>query len=746
MPLPEATLSLGPLISPGGTEPVKPKVAMLVRLSSATIDALTSVMNEKEKVYVDLGSTPGIHIDGTFYSMRMQKEETPHEIYLRVPRSNSLKLYANVSEKLFIEPNEIGDNLKDKIHKKTVEAAKQRDNRRTKYIEAPSIQPVKVAKKKKESASMFHNAARLSDQAKVNISTLSARVPSPALRPSTKSSSKAASSSSDLFNRLIRCMAVKHRTRDMIVKLVSGDNPSLRRDIIELMDEVGEPTSPFKKGEDAGSKIWCLKAESWLHVRPMEWPNLSTQERLYLSRTGRMKLATLGYSEKDPEWGPFAYRSADNNVAPEKTTFSMSSGDARQREKPDLAANSGISSSEVKKPKTKPDRNAETPIKDESLKATSRVNSTTKEVAGSVSTAKKVPGSGFKAGKSGAQNSSSVVEASSRRSEKEPKLPRHSLPMVPSQTTQTDKTTNGATTAQRVKKGRESDPGFGSESERDMSVRLKSAVKHEGHGVEMPTLKRRQGFPDSYDSDASASLPASQKKRKTETGAIAVSSFSQDVRSRDLSLPKKPDLAPPPHQKPRKEPISPSSGASLPKINKKANNSSRLNTTGNVSKNPLPESTTSAYSRESHGRSEGKVGGKRRRGSPIYTSSEDEGEISKIRRIIKASSPAAETNGYTQFRRREHEREPRPLPTDHASLRMRYTATYGQCMAALTTLLAQKSRIDLMLRHVDTGSVTDSDGEGELMDVEDLKKLSGDYERMHEELETIRQKFAEPVQ
>lgn len=166
----------------------------------------------------------------------MQKEETPHEIYLRVPRSNnSLKLYANVAEKLFIEHNEIGDDLKDKIREKTREAAKQRNVRKTQYMETPPIQP-KITKKKRESA---RNAIRPSDQTKLNVSTSSTRVPSPAPPPPTKPSSTSASSTSGLFNRLIRCMAVGTRSRDTIVKLVSGDDPSIRRDIIELMEEVG---------------------------------------------------------------------------------------------------------------------------------------------------------------------------------------------------------------------------------------------------------------------------------------------------------------------------------------------------------------------------------------------------------------------------------------------------------------------------------------------------------------------------
>lgn len=509
--------------------------------------------------------------------------------------------------------------------------------------------------------------------------------------------------------------------------------------------QVGEPASPLKKGEDVGSKIWCLKAQSWLHVRPLEWPGLNNQERLQLSRTGRMKLASLGYSDKDREWSPFAYRPADTNVTAEKT-ITMPQSDARQREKLDF----GTSLSEMKKPKTKSDPNAEIPMKGESSKATRSSTTKTKEFATSPLAVKKVPGSGFQAGKSSAQDSTPVAEASRHVLEKGTKLARHSLPFkttAASQSSQKEKMNGSATTVQRPKKIREPDAGFGSESERDRESRPKPAIRQEERrGAEVPIVKSRQRPRDSYDSDASTSLSAPQKKRRLDR-PVAAQPSSKDVRSTDFSLPKTPDIAPS-RQKARKEPTPPPSIAPLPKINKKANGSSCLTTTsnGNMSKTPLPDSTSSTHSVEARGRSEGKLNGKRRRGSPIYTSSEDEGQSKKTRRITKASSPAAETNNHKAFHSRRHEREPRPLPTDHAGLRMRYTATYGQCMAALTTLLAQKSRIDSMLRHADVGSVTDSDCDGELMDVEDLKKLSDDYERMHEELETIRQKFADPVQ
>ncbi|KAG6917419.1 hypothetical protein DXG01_002504 [Tephrocybe rancida] len=758
--LPETSTSLGPLTNPGETEPIKPKIAMLVRLSSATIDALTPFgeNGDKKELAMDFefGKTPGIHIDGTFYPMRMQKEETPHEIYLRTTSTKNasapLKLYANVTDKLFIEHTEIGDDLKDKIREKTMEAAKQRDDRRTKYIDAPPAPPTKVAKKKKEPTSMFRNAIRPSDQAKLTASTSSTRVPSPAPLPKKKKHADPA-----LRSRLIRCMAVQDRTLEDIAKLLFGKDAEVTTDVEDLLGELAEPVSALKNGQDSKQRLWSLKNEAWLEVRPLEMPNLTDPARLQLSRNGRLKLKTLGFKDTDPEWAPFAYKPADASPTP-LAGPSRIAGSEAQRTKPVGSSKNGISSKDVKKPKPQPDPNGEIRMKDESRVSSS--SGTMKEVTASNSpaTARKLPGSGFRNGKAPTQSDGTdgPIQNSAPRAkigEKVAKLSRPSVPpkaIPPSAPPQKEKTGENTAVTQRVRKARESDTGVGSEIERNKVARPRPPAKHEGDSEkqihDVPTLKRRPR--NDYDSDTSTSLAAPQQKRRKENGADIA---AKDPRPRDLSLPKKPDVATlPPRQKIRKEPSPLLPPPPLPKINKKANASSRID---ERKMTPPPHETTSSKQpvQDSRSRGEPKVTGKRRRGSPIYTSSEDEGETRKVRREPpKAPSPALPANpngrGTAQSRSHVREREPQPLPTDHASLRVRYTTTYGECMTALTALLSQKSKIDSMLRKAGPESVTDSDGDAELMDADELKKLSGDYERMHEELETIRQRFAEPVQ
>jgi len=88
-------------------------------------------------------------------------------------------------------------------------------------------------------------------------------------------------------------------------------------------------------------------------------------------------------------------------------------------------------------------------------------------------------------------------------------------------------------------------------------------------------------------------------------------------------------------------------------------------------------------------------------------------------------------------------RELRPLPTDHAGLRARYGATYNEYLGLFSKMVDQKTKIDSLLRNGDSGSTTDSDGDVELMDAEDLERLSVDYKRLYDELAMIRGMFPE---
>ncbi|KAG5641139.1 hypothetical protein DXG03_005935 [Asterophora parasitica] len=788
MPLPESSLTLGPHTNPGESEHSKPKVAMLVKLSTETLDAIQA-LGEKPAMDFEFGDAPGIYIGDTFYPMRPLKEQTPHELYLRTHSASKptapLKLYANVTGKFYIEHDELDDTLKDKIRERTQDAAKQRDDRRTKFIDTlPVLSTTTKAKKRKEPAtsSMFRNAIRPSDQAKLNAAASSSPattpmpppppIPSPIPPPPKKKPTDAG-----LRKRLVHCIAIQERPRDVIVKLVAGAecDAARRREVLDVLEEVGEPIPSAKRGEkeSAGSRTWRLKTESWTEVRPYEWQKLLEQDRINLARTGRQKLASLGIKQTDPLWEHFAFRattSAAPVAGPSRTTAPTANGDAKKAE---VVPKRGVSSKEVKeKPKVKAEQK-EILMKDESVKArASNTNGKARAVedvppvvskpTAMAVAARKVPGSGFRINKSTdiPEGPNRPAIAQSKPVDRDVKPPRPSLPSkpappAPSQSTkEKEKTTTSASAApiHRIKKLRESDVGFGSDSDRERGPerpkdvsKSKSSVKQEPveQRREVFPLKRKQVHPDATNSEASAPAPVPQKKRRTETGAAGSSSTSYS-KPPD-SLPMKPDPAPP-RTKIRKEPSPLPKPPSVPQNIKKEPPAPRPFTTASGKQMSPPESVSSSQS-YSRGRSDSKASSStKRRRSPIYTSSSEDDTDRRPKR--DASRAAPPTNGRTATQaqaRRPRVREPRPLPTDHTALRARYSETYNEYVGVYAKVVEQKTSIDAVLRKGDSrdrdgdsGSTTDSDAEQLIMDENDLTRLSVDHKRLREELETIR--------
>jgi len=172
--------------------------------------------------------------------MRPLKEDAPHELYLRITSANkpsaSVKHYANVTGKFTVD-REIGENITGKLREKASDAAKQRDEHRTIFIDAPPPPPTNPKKRKDHASTMFRNIVRPADQARLNAAMSSsaapARVPSPA-PPKAKTSDAA------MRKRLVHFLAVSERPRDMIVKMVAGADcdVSTRRELLQVLDEV----------------------------------------------------------------------------------------------------------------------------------------------------------------------------------------------------------------------------------------------------------------------------------------------------------------------------------------------------------------------------------------------------------------------------------------------------------------------------------------------------------------------------
>jgi len=205
------------------------------------------------------------------------------------------------------------------------------------------------------------------------------------------------------------------------------------------------------------------------------------------------------------------------------------------------------------------------------------------------------------------------------------------------------------------------------------------------------------------------------KKRKTEDGPSPAAS-SASLKARDLSLPKKPVEVvsplqpPPPPKKIKKEPSPlPPSHSSLPTQPPPSNLPSKTD------QRPKPNGVA-----------------KIRRKSPIYTSS-DEGEIPE-----PARKPAQDHSMNSDRSKgkdgRAHPRSSYPLPPDRNGLRSRYQSKYGHYLNTYSQVVAQKRKIEAMLKG-------DSEAEGEIMDPEELKRLSVEHKNQKEELEFIHEKW-----
>jgi RNA polymerase II elongation factor ELL len=122
--------------------------------------------------------------------------------------------------------------MKDKIREATIDAAKQRD-RKVKLIDKPPDLLKHNTKKRKEPPTMFRNAVRPSDQAKLATSMSSSTT-------SASTLSKQMGKDEALRRRLVHCIAVSERTRDQILKMVGGSDcdMSLRREILILLEMV----------------------------------------------------------------------------------------------------------------------------------------------------------------------------------------------------------------------------------------------------------------------------------------------------------------------------------------------------------------------------------------------------------------------------------------------------------------------------------------------------------------------------
>jgi len=479
--------------------------------------------------------------------------------------------------------------------------------------------------------------------------------------------------------------------------------------------------APARRGDDSPKK-WSLKNDTWLEVRPYEWGAYKPTDRTSIARQGRVILSTLKIPESDPVWDHFRFRNLvpPTGAAPQPShsgkTITGPQAGSQQKPEPKRPAISKdlkkvkADSSRIKGSIQMKDEGArprgDMTIKDESVKVP-RVNAIKREEASpspSTSTttsskgaSRRVPGSGYVAKKSPQYLPANEAPPRKTVGSVDPRpqkpLPRNSLSAKPAPSSQE----KAPATAMSMKMKKSLPP---EESDRERE-RNKDADRPPKDKV-ITGVKRKSAAMD-VDNTQDEEKPKvnSFKKRKTEDSPPPTASSSLS-KARDLSLPKKPvETTSPPPKIIKKEP------------------------------SPLPPSPSNSSSKaDQRPKPSGAV--KPRRKSPVYTSS-DEGEIPELPRK-PTQDPSTNTERSKGKDQSARLRSSHPIPADRNGLRSRYQSRYGHYLDTYSQIVAQKRKIEAILNG-------ESDAEGELMDPEELKRLSAEHKSQKAELEVIQEKW-----
>ncbi|TDL26085.1 hypothetical protein BD410DRAFT_784108 [Rickenella mellea] len=746
MPLPTTgSLTLQGHSRPGEGITAKPKQAMIVRMSEDTLDALQDITSEERMDFM-FGDNPGIYIRDVFFPMRASYETTSHELFIRTTKaqrpSASLRLNADVFGRFDVE-RDLSEKLTKRIHDSSVAAAKQKTERKVVMLDAPLVG---AAGTKKGKAQPKNKAKSLLASSSTKPSP---RISSPLARSIAQPQPAASSSSTPLKEgnspiraRLVHFLALGSQSTEEVVKVIGGGTSdlSLRTKIVQVLEDVAEKElAPKNAAKLPPSKeSWRLKQETWLDVRPHQYADYTDNERVAVARTARVWLKTMKIPDADPAWEHVRYRANGTSTKPSvpaaanpSTPISSTTGIGAMKASADFK---GVRTKEVKEKKPKPIALAEMKIKSEAT--TSRADSGSRPSSSKAAVAALENGHGKdkeweegelaatpprpavtrkppapkSATPQGQNTATSDPQGSlkkrtgpvdARAMKKEPPPPSESARPAPPLPPPTQVERRSAPIPKIIKKEKEHVVPKDIERARDAETRKLSAG-----------TKRKQPSHEYTDSDdEESSIPLNEVKRKKladgRGGSSAVRPVKEEPRRSQDSL------APP--KKPVKRESSP---ASLQQQVKPRKDGEGATSSRHVSAARSDRSTTGS-------------GSKLRRKSPIYTSSDDE-EAVKPRHAPK---PAA--TQVTSVRARA----PAPLPLDHAGLRARYNSTYMEYLGVFTKVVAERTKIESVLKRNGTssGGVTDSEGDTDMLSAGELEKLSERHRSLHEELLSIKQ-------
>jgi RNA polymerase II elongation factor ELL len=559
---------------------------------------------------------------------------------------------------------------------------------------------------------------------------------------------------------------------------------------IPIPSKVAEQHAPPRKG-DKSPCPWTLKPQTWTEVRPFGWPKLTESERIAMARQARLAFKALKIPESDPAWDNVRYRQTAPSSVPTPPSIAASNSSKSSTSTLPETKRSAITTKDakLKSKQDAPRAKGEIQIKDESSKAANaRVNAikraeadrpSTPDSAAKTLASRRVPGSGYQAKKS-PQPSTAPAERPGTpvdpRAAPKPSLPaslpqkpppavppaggthaRKTIPAMPPKPTkkedesdrERDREYERQREREREKRARDKEKQREErerEQERAEVEKREKARQKEREAVERekrqrekerereavererrqrekervlkekatssaaPAFKRKTASQDVQDTLDDPSFKP--KRRKLDDGT-SVASSSSKARAAGLPAPKKPahEPSPAPRLKMKKDPSPPQASP--------------------------PNRAASGSPHKSERSSKASGSAKPRRRSPIYTSSEDEGEIPQPRKRHPSPPPVSDrSNSSDQLpseRAPRHHRMSRtsyPPPTDHAALRALYQSQYADYLGAFSKVVAQKRKIEAMLNG-------DSEAELDVMDPDDLFKLSQEHRSLKTELENI---------
>ncbi|THH08294.1 hypothetical protein EW145_g2798 [Phellinidium pouzarii] len=355
MPLPaNSSIPLQGHSRPGEGVPTKPKIAMIVRLTEETLDALQS-LSSADRMDFDFGDKSGIHIREQFFPMQYNKEKDNQELFIRTTMSArpnaALRLNANVVGKFLVERVFL-DKALQKMRDTKAAADKQKSERKTIMIDTPPIIPTATQKSAAKRKAPPKNTSWTTPTIVKSYATTGPSIPTSEPRVSPSSTSFPKDVLAVFRQRLVHYLALGAATQPDIVKNVGGVEAErdVRLKITEILNEVAEQEQVGRKAASASASTkWLLKPRTWLEVRPYQYQDYTDNVRTTVARSARTWLKTLKISENEPAWDHVRFR--NNGVASASNSAGAApravNGTSTAAEKAKAKKNRGVKTKDV---------------------------------------------------------------------------------------------------------------------------------------------------------------------------------------------------------------------------------------------------------------------------------------------------------------------------------------------------------------------------------------------------------------